>query len=130
MLLSSPASLSAALSRRIRFLVNFDDVEGVLIFAAGGYMAAAEITLSAHCHLSGANLVFLIPVPFQVIVVINVIKEVIIEVTVNFLFDLARLNFKEKLRKFVHLSHHEVRVELLKLLTGELEVKGTLLDLC
>ena len=44
------------------------------------------------------------------------------QVTVNFLFNLARLNFEEQLRKFVHLSHHEIRVELLKLLTGELKV--------
>ena len=66
-------------------------------------MAAAEITLCARCVLSGAIFVFL---ELEVIVVIKVVhvilllfsEEVLIEVTVSFLFNLTRLNFKEKLR--------------------------------
>ena len=93
-------------------------------------MAAAEITLATQCDLSGAIFIFLLPVLSQVIfvimeahiIVVIIYEEVLMQVTVNFLFNLARLNFEEQLRKFVHLSHHEVRVELLKLLTGELKV--------
>ena len=93
-------------------------------------MAAAEITLATQCDLSGTIFIFLVPVHSQLIfvimeahiIVVIIYEEVLMLVTVNFLFNLSRLNFEEQLRKFVHLSHHEVRVELLKLLTGELKV--------
>ena len=100
-------------------------------------MAAAEITLSAQSVLSRAIFIFLPLVLCYLIVVIEVthviviliFEEVLIQVNVNFIFDLARLNFKKELGKFVHLCHHEVGVKLLKLLTSELKVKSTLINL-
>ena len=89
-----------------RFLLNFGDGEGVLIFAARGHLSAAEITLVAHGGLSRAIyfvLVILADLGKIVFVPLGHICKIFLrEESFDLFVNFARLYLKEQLRQLVH----------------------------